>query len=144
MPCRLKCRFGRRSVVRAAGSAAKGRRGPSGLASKMRGSPRRGRPERVDAGCGGLAEPSEQVLSGDGGDPTGVRSARRKDALRAVEQDEDHWFEADIHRLRGELISLSGGGDSEAEGCYQRALALARGQGARLLELRAVTGLARH
>ena len=60
-----------------------------------------------------------------------------------MEQDEDHWFEPEVHRLQGELISLAGGSDSETERCYRRALEQACGQGARLLELRTAVSLAR-
>jgi class 3 adenylate cyclase/tetratricopeptide (TPR) repeat protein len=56
------------------------------------------------------------------------------------------WLGADLHRRKGELL-LAGGGprrDTDAaEASFRRAVALARGQSAKLLELRAATGLAR-
>ena len=54
----------------------------------------------------------------------------------------DRWFEAEVHRLRGELL-LSAADQHGAEACYQRALAVARGQSARLFELRSASSLAR-
>ncbi|WP_159718583.1 ATP-binding protein [Geminicoccus flavidas] len=57
---------------------------------------------------------------------------------------EAHWIEADLHRLRGELLlALPQPERSEAEACFLRALAIAREQGARLWGLRAATSLAR-
>ena len=49
---------------------------------------------------------------------------------------------AEQHRLRGDLL-LAGGAWEEAEASYKRAVAVAQAQGARLLELRAATSLAR-
>jgi predicted ATPase len=52
-------------------------------------------------------------------------------------------LDAELHRLRGELLlALPGRNTSEAEACFRRALAVARGQGARMWELRAATSLA--
>ena len=54
------------------------------------------------------------------------------------------WIEADLHRLRGELmLTLPSADRGEAEGCFHRALAVAREQGARMWELRAAASLAR-
>jgi predicted ATPase len=51
---------------------------------------------------------------------------------------------AEIHRTQGELLLLEEGGKTnEAEKSYRTAIELARSQGARLLELRATTSLAR-
>ncbi len=57
---------------------------------------------------------------------------------------ERHW-EAELHRLRGDLLLWLSGQDheAEAESCYQRALAVARHQGAKSFELRAALCLAR-
>jgi predicted ATPase len=66
------------------------------------------------------------------------------EALARVDRLEERWFEADLLRLKGEaLLSCSFDHSAEAETCYQRALAVARDQGARLWELRAATSLAR-
>ena len=57
---------------------------------------------------------------------------------------EERWFEADLHRLKGEaLLASSLKRATEAEPCHHQALAVARGQGARLWELRAATSVAR-
>ena len=49
------------------------------------------------------------------------------------------FWEAEIHRLRGEMLPVQG----EAEACFRQAADVARRQGSRSLELRAVTSLAR-
>ena len=52
-------------------------------------------------------------------------------------------FDADLHRLDGDLLLATGSSDDEAAARYRHALALAREQGARSLELRATARLAR-
>ncbi|MFQ5972389.1 MAG: AAA family ATPase [Alphaproteobacteria bacterium] len=65
-------------------------------------------------------------------------------ALELVERTGEHSWEAEIHRMRGELLlRASSGGGAGAEACFERALAIAREQGTRSLELRAATSLAR-
>ncbi len=65
-------------------------------------------------------------------------------ALDQVEKTGERWFEAELHRLKGEaLLALSPQRAAEAEACYSRGLAIARDQAARLWELRAATSLAR-
>jgi predicted ATPase len=64
------------------------------------------------------------------------------EALALVERhDERHW-EAEIYRLKGELL-LRSGRSSEAETYFHRAIDIARHQSAKSLELRATTSLAR-
>jgi len=54
------------------------------------------------------------------------------------------WIEADLHRLRGDLLLLlSEPQRPEAEVSFRRALAIAGEQDAKLWELRAATSLAR-
>jgi class 3 adenylate cyclase/predicted ATPase len=66
------------------------------------------------------------------------------DGLERIERNEEHWFEAELHRLKGEaLLALSPERAAEAEASYHQALAVACDQGARLWELRAATSLAR-
>jgi predicted ATPase len=64
------------------------------------------------------------------------------EALGIVDATGEHLFEAELHRLRGELLSRLGK-DGEAEAALHAALAVARRQEARLWELRAATSLAR-
>ena len=64
------------------------------------------------------------------------------EAIVTVEQTQERLFEAELHRLRGEvLLGLGMTGDGEA--ALLRALAVARQQDARMWELRAATSLAR-
>jgi predicted ATPase len=55
----------------------------------------------------------------------------------------ERYLAAEIHRLRAEARRAEGGCARECEGHLREALAVARGQGARLLELRAARDLAR-
>ena len=62
------------------------------------------------------------------------------EALALVEETDERWWEADLHRLKGDLLrslSVQNAVGSEAE--YKTALATARRQGAKMLELRAAT-----
>jgi predicted ATPase len=64
-------------------------------------------------------------------------------AMKTAETTGEKWFEAEIHRMAGE-IALSGGRDgSKAETYFQQALAIARAQQAKSWELRATMSLAR-
>jgi len=55
-----------------------------------------------------------------------------------------HWWEAELYRLRGELLlQHSVAQPEEAEACFQQALAVARRQQAKSLELRAAMSLTR-
>jgi predicted ATPase len=64
------------------------------------------------------------------------------EALGAVERSDERFWEAELYRVKGELLFESGG-SSEAETCFRRALEIARRQSAKSLELRATTSLAR-
>ena len=66
-----------------------------------------------------------------------------QDALDRTERTGQRYLEADLHRLRGELLH-SLGMVTEAGACLRYALEVARRQGARILELRASVSLARH
>ena len=78
------------------------------------------------------------------------RAAHPKEGLAAIEEamaasraHNERWWDAELHRLRGELL-LAGGADvHDAESAYVRAIEVARTQQARALELRAATTLAR-
>jgi predicted ATPase len=50
------------------------------------------------------------------------------------------WYEAELYRLKGDL--LVNAPVSAIEACYERAIATAQSQGARLWELRATNALA--
>jgi predicted ATPase/class 3 adenylate cyclase len=70
------------------------------------------------------------------------------EAEAAVEQTEECYWEAEIHRLRGQLLLAASEPAAveaarSAEACYRRALDVARRQGARSLELRAAVSLSR-
>ena len=52
-------------------------------------------------------------------------------------------FEAELHRLRAELLAPHDASQAEAQRLFQEALAVARGQESKSIELRAAMGLAR-
>jgi class 3 adenylate cyclase/predicted ATPase len=62
-------------------------------------------------------------------------------AFDLVERTGERWWEAELHRLRGQCLVKTTGRTHEAEVCYQNALRIAREQGARSLELRTATNL---
>ena len=64
-------------------------------------------------------------------------------ALSLVEKTGEFWYEAELHRLKGELL-LAQSADNviEAETCFHQALTIARHQQAKSWELRAATSLA--
>lgn len=70
--------------------------------------------------------------------------ARVTEAIALAEETGEHHWLADLHRIKGELLSVMPAGNSaEAQECVQRAADIARAQGAKLIELRAATTLAR-
>jgi class 3 adenylate cyclase/predicted ATPase len=64
------------------------------------------------------------------------------EALSLIDQTDERWFEAEVHRLRGEMLIASGDRDG-AEPCFSRALEIARQQQAKSWELRAAMSMAR-
>jgi predicted ATPase len=57
---------------------------------------------------------------------------------------ENRSYEAEIHRLKGELLLKQDDSNAaEAQGCFQRAIEIARNQSAKSWELRATMSLAR-
>ncbi len=64
------------------------------------------------------------------------------EAFETIEATGERFFEAELHRLRGELL-LEAGNGAEGQDELERALKIARRQQARLWELRAAGGLAR-
>jgi adenylate cyclase len=66
------------------------------------------------------------------------------DAQKSIGARGENWWEAEIHRLRGEiLLSRSPDDANDAKACFHQALEISRKQEARSLELRAATSLAR-
>jgi TOMM system kinase/cyclase fusion protein len=65
------------------------------------------------------------------------------EALALVERGGEHIWDADLYRVRGELMLMSGADASAAEACFHDALAVARRQGAKVYELRAAVSLSR-
>lgn len=77
------------------------------------------------------------------------------DALAMVEKNDERWDEAELYRLKGELLlqkegerTASGssltGPPTEAEACFLKSIDIARSQRAKSLELRVTTCLARY
>jgi predicted ATPase len=66
------------------------------------------------------------------------------EALTLVATTEVRWWEAELHRLQGDLrLQLPIPDITQVEACLQQALAVARGQQAKSLELRAALSLSR-
>jgi class 3 adenylate cyclase/predicted ATPase len=74
------------------------------------------------------------------------------EALTLVQKNAEHFYAAELYRLKGELLLLAQAGDehgarghriTEAEACFQQALDVARNQHAKSLELRASLSLSR-
>lgn len=60
-----------------------------------------------------------------------------------IERTRERRWQAEVYRLKGELLDLSGAPGDEVETCFRKALDVAAGQQAKSLELRAATSLAR-
>src|SRR5262249_4903233 len=65
------------------------------------------------------------------------------EAIRTAELTNERFFEAELYRVRGEML-LSLGKKAEAEAALRRALTIAQQKQARWWELRAATTLAKH
>jgi class 3 adenylate cyclase/predicted ATPase len=66
------------------------------------------------------------------------------EAFTRVDQAGEHYYEAEMYRVKGELLLKQDGSDAErARDCFEKATAIARTQGAKSLELRATMSLAR-
>jgi predicted ATPase len=64
------------------------------------------------------------------------------EALALVEQTDERYYEAELYRLKGELLLLQGD-DAEAEASLEKAIQVAQRQQAKSWELRATVSLAR-
>jgi predicted ATPase len=62
--------------------------------------------------------------------------------LAAIEGTSGRWYEAELSRLKGDLLLSGGGPKAVAEACYETAIAVAKRQSARLWQLRATNALA--
>jgi DNA-binding SARP family transcriptional activator len=65
------------------------------------------------------------------------------DGLKAVDAGAERCYESALYRLRGELFLAAGLGGEEADACFRHAISAAQAIGARSLELRGATSLAR-
>jgi predicted ATPase len=65
------------------------------------------------------------------------------EALATLAKSGVPWWEAELYRLRGELLLLSADNEAAAEACFHQALDIAPRRQARSLELRAAMSLAR-
>jgi predicted ATPase len=117
--------------------------------------------EEVEAGIAGMQEaPGElaQIASGVGAPALlfflaeGFRRVGRYDddlgivalGVAHAEQHGQHFFDAELHRLRAEtLLDMDGNAVEEAEALLRQPLEIARRQEAKTFELRAATSLAR-
>jgi predicted ATPase len=113
----------------------------------------------------GLAQLERSLLAWRAGEMLGLRSqllarlveallvaGRRRAGLDTVEEvlelvatSQECLWEAELHRLKGELLSLETGtgGEAEIERAYRQAIEVARRQSAKSWELRATMSLAR-
>ena len=67
-----------------------------------------------------------------------------KEAQKMVDKTGERYWDAELHRLKGELLfSQLTGNQSDAESCFNQALEVARSQKAKSLELRAAMSLSR-
>jgi predicted ATPase len=89
----------------------------------------------------GISACSPQAYAQVGQIQPGLRViAEAKDLLA---RNEEHTWEGELNRIEGELLQARGSSSPEVEACFVRAIATARQQGAKSLELRAATSLAR-
>jgi predicted ATPase len=66
------------------------------------------------------------------------------EALAVVDRSDEHYWEAELYRLRGELmLALPGDNRAEVERCFREAIQLARQRSQKSLELRAAMSLSR-
>lgn len=66
-----------------------------------------------------------------------------KKAQTEVEQTGERFWEAELYRLKGEMLIVGGAGEDEVEACIQQAVDIARRQHSKSLELRATVSLGR-
>ena len=81
-----------------------------------------------------------EAYAADGQVATGLETV--SEALQWVQRNDERLYEAEAHRVKGELLLKHDLAD-EAQRCFQQALAVAREHQAKSWELRAATSLAR-
>jgi len=66
-----------------------------------------------------------------------------KEAINIAEKNNDHWYDAEMYRLKGEILLLLDNDLAQAENCFLKAINIAKHQQAKLLQLRASISLAK-
>ncbi len=93
-----------------------------------------------------LALPYYLSILTDGCTQTGRFAEARaalNEALTLVEKNDERFQEAELHRLKGELLLAESDDQTAAEECFRRAIEIAQRQQSKAWELRATTSLAR-
>jgi predicted ATPase len=91
----------------------------------------------------GLVKIALAKTEAEAGDP-GRAMAILDDALATADRTGHHSFEAELHRVRGEiLLAHNSANPAPAEGAFLTAIAVAKQQGTRSFQLRAALSLAR-
>jgi predicted ATPase len=65
------------------------------------------------------------------------------EALETAQSTGERLYEAEIHRLKGELLLIQDEAEAKAEACFRQAIHVAQHQQAKSLELRAVMSMSR-
>ncbi|KPK25179.1 MAG: hypothetical protein AMK69_14950 [Nitrospira bacterium SG8_3] len=65
------------------------------------------------------------------------------EALEKAHKGGERLHEAELYRIKGELLLIRGGAESKCEACFHQAIGVARDQNAKALELRAAMSLSR-
>jgi predicted ATPase len=81
-----------------------------------------------------------EAYSAAGREKEGLRAL--DDAIEAINRTEEHFCEAELYRIKGELLARNDNSEAAVE-CLRRAIQIARTQHAKGLELRAAISLAR-
>jgi DNA-binding SARP family transcriptional activator/predicted ATPase len=65
------------------------------------------------------------------------------EALEAADRSGERWWEAELYRLKGELLLVQGATEIDVEACFRQAIEIAQRQEAKSLELRATVSMGR-
>jgi predicted ATPase len=65
------------------------------------------------------------------------------EGLAAADKTGEHWWDAELHRLKAELMLVQEADEAEVEACFHQAIDVARRQQAKSFELRATMSLSR-